>query len=93
VTGVQTCALPILIQILLFVTPVIYPVSILKYDWLKMLVALNPMYAALALFRLPMSNAAPDVSLLAISMASGVVFLAIGIYYFRITERYFADLS
>lgn len=84
--------IPFLVQVLLFVTPVIYPLSILP-DRIEYLVALNPMYAAITLFRLPLTSIAPDPLLLSISMASGFFFLFVGIGYFRRTEMYFADLA
>jgi lipopolysaccharide transport system permease protein len=85
--------IPFLVQILLFITPVIYPVSIIKNEAFKLLIALNPMYAAIAIFRMPMTSEITDHTLLSISLAAGIIFLAVGIYYFRSTERYFADLA
>jgi lipopolysaccharide transport system permease protein len=85
--------IPFLVQVLLFLTPVIYPMSILKYEWLQYVVALNPMYSAITLFRLPLSGAVPDTMLLIESIASAFVFLLVGIAYFRRTEMYFADLA
>jgi lipopolysaccharide transport system permease protein len=85
--------IPFMVQILLFVTPVIYPISVFKYESFKFLLALNPMYASLTIFRMPMSAEPTDLTLLSISLASGIIFLVVGIYYFRSTERYFADLT
>lgn len=85
--------IPFLLQTLLFVTPVIYPISMLQNQWLKILVAMNPMYAALTFFRIPMSTSTPDSSLWIISLLSCAFFLIVGIYYFRKTEKYFADLT
>ncbi|MBX2895596.1 MAG: ABC transporter permease [Cyclobacteriaceae bacterium] len=84
---------PFLIQILLFVTPVIYPVSAISQNWLKYVVALNPMYAAISVFRMPLAEAPPDWILLIISVVSGVVLFLIGLAYFRRTENYFADIA
>jgi lipopolysaccharide transport system permease protein len=85
--------IPFLVQVLLFITPVIYPISILKYAWLKYVIALNPMYAAITLFRMPLTSSSPDIMLLSLSIASAFIFLLIGIVYFRRTEMYFADLA
>lgn len=85
--------IPFLVQVLLFLTPVIYPISIVSNNWLKYLLSLNPMYAALALFRMPMMTDNSDLTLLSISLVSGFVFFAIGLTYFRRTEMYFADLA
>lgn len=76
-----------------FVTPVIYPMSIVPGKWLPYLVALNPMYAAITIFRMPFTNIAPDGTLLMVSIISGLVLLILGLGYFRKTESYFADLA
>jgi lipopolysaccharide transport system permease protein len=85
--------IPFLVQSLLFVTPVIYPMSVVPAQWLQYVFALNPMYAAITVFRMPFTSAAPDAVLVLISVASGIVFLVAGLAYFRQTESYFADLS
>ena len=85
--------IPFLIQMLLFLTPVMYPISILPSGWLRYLVAVNPMYAAITLFRVPLSPVVPDATLIFISVASGLIFLLSGLGYFRSTEMYFADLA
>ena len=85
--------IPFLVQALLFLTPVIYPISIVSNSWLKYLLAVNPMYAAITIFRLPMMNSSPDTTLLWISLLSGVLLFFIGLTYFRKTEMYFADLA
>jgi lipopolysaccharide transport system permease protein len=85
--------IPFLVQALLFITPVIYPISILKYEWLKYIIAFNPMYAAITLFRLPLTSVVPDPTLLSISIISGLGFFIVGVVYFRRTEMYFADLA
>ncbi len=85
--------IPFLVQAFLFLTPVIYPISIVSNPWLKYLLALNPMYAAITIFRMPMMNSAPDMTLLWVSLSSGVILFFIGLTYFRKTEMYFADLA
>ena len=85
--------IPFLVQSLLFITPVIYPVSILTHDFLKYIVALNPMYAAVSLFRSGIIDVPLQLNLIAISLCSGLAFLIVGLYYFRKTETYFADLA
>ena len=85
--------IPFLVQALLFLTPVIYPISIVANPWLKYLLAINPMYAAITLFRMPMMDNFADSTLLSISLLSGVVLFFTGLIYFRKTEMYFADLA
>lgn len=83
--------LPFFIQILLFVTPVIYPLSILKsYYWL---LALNPMTGVISAARAAiLGQTAIDWNLLLISAWLGLLLLAIGLIYFKKTEQYFADV-
>ena len=85
--------IPFMVQSLLFITPVIYPVSILSHEWLKFIVALNPMYAAVSLFRSGIIDAPLQLNLVVISLCSGLTTLIVGLYYFRKTEAYFADLA
>ena len=85
--------IPFMIQALMFITPVIYPVSILTNEYLKYIFALNPMYAAVVLFRSGFINVPLQLTLLLISLISGILFLFVGLFYFRKTEAYFADLA
>jgi lipopolysaccharide transport system permease protein len=86
--------LPFLIQILLFLTPVIYPISMVaNYPWLQKALALNPMYAPISLIRNVLVDRPLEMEMVGVSIASGLVFLLIGILYFRKTESYFADLA
>ena len=85
--------IPFLIQVLLFLTPVIYPISILPKLWMKYLIAINPMYSAIELFRSGIIEKPLDYNLLLVSIISAFLFLLIGVFYFRKTEAYFADLA
>ncbi len=84
-------ALPFFIQILLFVTPVIYPASIAgKYSWI---LALNPMTGVIQSARAGLLHTTPiNFSLLTLSALACVVMLVVGVIYFKIVERYFADI-
>ncbi len=84
-------ALPFFLQILLFVTPVIYPPDILnKYSWV---LVLNPMTGVLKAARATILGTAPvDWSLLIFSGIGGVILFVLGILYFNKTERFFADI-
>lgn len=85
--------IPFLVQALMFITPVIYPISLLSDSALKYMVALNPMYSAITMFRMGFVDTPVDTGLLLISLASSVVFFIFGIYYFRKTEAFFADFA
>ena len=86
--------IPFMIQFLLFVTPVIYPVSIFKdIAWAKYAMAVNPMTGAVNLGRAAFTNATIEWNLIGISFLSTLVFTLLGIYIFRKTEAYFADVA
>jgi lipopolysaccharide transport system permease protein len=85
--------IPFLIQVLFFLTPVIYPVSMLKYPMLQYVLVLSPMYAAVELFRLPLTSAEMDSTFLLISLGASFFFLLVGILYFKKTEDFFADFA
>ena len=83
--------LPFFIQMLLFVTPVIYPASIAhKYSWI---LALNPMTGAIQSARATLlGTTIVNWQLITISFISCFVLMIIGIYLFKKVERYFADI-
>lgn len=86
--------IPFLIQALFFLTPVIYPVTLLKYPLLQYMLVLSPMYAAIELFRLPLVGLADmNTTFLFISFGSGMFLLLIGVLYFKKTEAFFADFA
>ncbi|MBI3500628.1 MAG: ABC transporter permease [Bacteroidetes bacterium] len=85
--------IPFFIQILLFLTPVIYPVSIIKYEWAQKILSLNPMAGAIELIRSPVTHAALNIQLVITSIFVSVLLFFAGLFYFRKTEYYFADLA
>jgi len=85
-------AIPFLIQIWMFVSPVIYPVSMVeeKYQWL---LALNPMGGVINAYRASILGHQPiDWTLLGISAAMIILVLISGLLYFRRMEKVFADV-
>jgi lipopolysaccharide transport system permease protein len=85
--------IPFLIQFLLFVTPVIYPSNIVKNVYVNTFVALNPMTAPLDVFRASFVGGRLNITQDLISISVSIIFLVVGLYYFRKTEAYFADLA
>jgi lipopolysaccharide transport system permease protein len=85
--------IPFLVQFLFFLTPVMYSVSIVEYPILQKIIVLSPMYAAVELFRAPLSGTIPEMTNLTISLVSGFVFLLAGLIYFKRTEDFFADFA
>ncbi len=82
---------PFIIQFLFFITPVIYPVNTVKYDWIRYLLCLNPMHAPIALFRMPFAGQQTEMLILVLSTGSSCLFLLWGLYYFKRSETFFAD--
>lgn len=85
--------IPFLIQLLLFITPVIYPVSIIKLPWVQYIFALNPMAGAIDLMRAAVTKADVNWQLVGIGCFISLIFFIGGLFYFRKTEYYFADLA
>jgi lipopolysaccharide transport system permease protein len=85
-------AIPFLIQIWMFLSPVIYPVSLVKdkYQWL---LALNPMGGVIHAYRASLLGHQPiDWPLLGLSALIIVALFLGGLYYFRRMEKVFADV-
>lgn len=84
--------LPFFIQILLFITPVIYPLSIVS-EKNRIIMALNPMSAVVELARFSLNpKYAVYPNLIIISVISSIIIVVIGLWYFRRTEKFFADI-
>lgn len=84
--------LPFFIQILLFLTPVIYSMHSLSPQ-MQILLALNPMTLVVELTRSIFSSGNSLSPLLILtSCISSLFFLFAGLWYFRKTERFFADI-
>lgn len=89
---------PVLVQLWLFVTPVIYPASqvaplLASRGLPAWLLGVNPMAGVVEGFRWAvLGTATAPWSLLASSAVFAVAILASGAYYFRAVERSFADV-
>jgi len=84
--------IPFLIQLWMFVSPIIYPVSMVppKYRWL---LALNPMTGVIDAFRASILGHRPiDWLMLSISTAIISTLFISSIFYFRRMENIFADI-
>jgi lipopolysaccharide transport system permease protein len=87
-------ALPFFIQVLMYVTPVIYPVKLLdKHLVIKdLMIWLNPISGVITNARAALLGQGHfDWRVMAISFLISCVYFVVGLYYFRNTERYFAD--
>ena len=84
--------LPFFLQILLYVTPVIYPITSIpkNFQWI---LYLNPMAGVIGTARYLFLGGAPvNWGLVAVSVVTSIAILIFGIAYFRKTERFFADV-
>jgi len=81
-----------IVQFWFFVTPVIYPSSILKKHWEKIIVALNPMSGVVEGFRWCLFGKPAPSIMTAVSVATILVLLVGGLFYFRRMEKTFADI-
>jgi lipopolysaccharide transport system permease protein len=85
-------AVPFLVQLWMFVSPVTYPVSMIPERW-RLVYSLNPMAGVVEGFRWALlSKHSPDFGVIAISAATVVVLLVPALAFFRQTERTFADI-
>ena len=82
---------PFLVQIWMFATPVAYPTSLVPEAW-RPLYALNPMVGVVDGFRWAFIGADPPRLTAAVSVAIVAITMVGGLFYFRRTERTFADL-
>ena len=84
--------IPFFIQLLIFLTPVIYPTSIVKSSG-KFLFMLNPMSAVIESTRsIIAGNSNIDFLALGIAMLISVVIFFFGLAFFNMTEKFFADI-
>jgi lipopolysaccharide transport system permease protein len=84
--------IPFIVQLWLFLTPVIYPTSIIPKH-LQILISLNPMVGIIEAFRatlLPDRNV--EWRLLCLSIALSVLIFILGLAYFKTAEKEFADI-
>ncbi len=84
-------ALPYLVQLLLFATPVVYPTRLVPEAW-RWLYALNPMAGVVQGFRWVLLGTGPGPDpYMALSVVVALLLLVSGLWFFQNMERYFAD--
>ncbi|HVO61629.1 MAG TPA: ABC transporter permease [Terriglobales bacterium] len=84
-------AVPFLIQMGIFVTPVIYPLRYIPAAWQNLL-ALNPMAGIVLGFRAALLGSPIPVRVTEISLTMSLFLFVAGLMIFRRLERRFADL-
>ena len=83
--------IPFLVQFWMFVTPVVYPASLVPPEW-RWALYLNPMAGVIEGFRSAFLGRPFDVLGMLVSLAIAAVLFAAGISYFEKVERRFADI-
>ncbi len=82
---------PFMVQIWMYVTPVIFPVNLVPERW-QWLLYINPMTGLVEGFRSAFLGKPFDMSGLGISFAIAVGIFLVGVAYFEKVERRFADI-
>jgi lipopolysaccharide transport system permease protein len=78
------------LQIWMYVTPIIYPVTFIPWRW-RWLIALNPLSGLIQGFRSAIFGRSFDWSALCLSAAVTAIVLVCAAFEFRRMEREFAD--
>ena len=85
-------AVPLILQLWMFATPIIYPISVVpaKYHFIYML---NPMAPIVDGYRRILTQARPpDFECLGIGLLLSIILLVLGFWFFKNREKYFADV-
>jgi lipopolysaccharide transport system permease protein len=84
-------ALPFIIQIMLFVTPVIYPISLIPQRF-RIYAYLNPAAGAISSVRAGFFGEHINWAGVGVSIIGAIIMMIIGVWYFKRTERGFVDI-
>lgn len=82
---------PFLVQLWMFATPVVFPLSVVPEQW-RWVFALNPMTGPVEAFRAAFLGTPLAAGPIAGSLVAGLVLLGFGVAYFERVERRFADI-
>ena len=85
--------IPFVVQLLFFISPVFYSNNQIALPLVKNLYYLNPMTGITELFRFGLFGTPINNLGLILSIIISLTFFVIGLYYFRKTEYFFADIS
>ena len=84
--------IPLLVQLWLFASPIAYPVSLVPAAY-QTVYAINPMVSVMQGFRWALLGSAPPTAAqVGVSAAVAATACVAGVFYFRRTERTFADV-
>jgi lipopolysaccharide transport system permease protein len=84
--------LPLLVQLWMYISPVVYPVSLIPERW-RLIYSLNPMAGVIEGFRWALlGKESPDFLAMGVSMTIMAMLLFAGLLFFKKMERTFADV-
>ncbi len=83
--------IPFIVQFGLYITPVGFSTSVIKDEWIRLLYALNPMVGVIDGFRWCLLGDPMYWPSFFVSLTVIIFFLWLGVWYFRKTEKSFAD--
>lgn len=83
---------PFLLQVWMYATPIVYPITIIPEGTIRYLYSLNPMVGVVQGFRWALfDDSPPDLTLL-VSAVAVMILLISGLFFFRRMEKTFADV-
>jgi lipopolysaccharide transport system permease protein len=82
-----------MIQFLLFANPVLYSTKAFNNPWINAVMNANPIASAIQLCRSIFTGQVVDWNAVATGSMVAILLLIMGVYTFRKTESYFADLA
>ena len=83
---------PFMLQIWMYATPIVYPITIIPEGTIRYIYCLNPMVGVVQGFRWAFFGGTPPDMTLIISSAAVLVLLVTGLFFFRRMEKTFADV-
>ena len=83
--------IPFMLQLLMFSSPIFYQLNMLP-RYVQLILAVNPMTGIIGAFRWTILGLPIDIPILLISLMSSILSLIFGLFFFRKSERFFADL-
>jgi len=94
--------IPFMAQLWMWLSFVAFPPAMVEHWRWRWILALNPMYAIIAAYRKILLGNVPGITdamigwhwtYLAVSVATSLALLVVGVFYFRRTERRFSDIA
>jgi lipopolysaccharide transport system permease protein len=83
--------IPFMIQVMMYLSPVVYPVTMIPEKF-HLYLAINPMTGIIHAYRSAILGTPFNPEMFAISVSVAFILFIYGLFYFRKTERRFADI-